>query len=78
MINVEKDYVTVLIAARLLQKSNTTINPYFYCFRQKYGADGGCKNMNIPVRALDEALSAMVTKYIKTIQKNLTHFLWQL
>ncbi|MFA9376114.1 MAG: recombinase family protein [Lachnotalea sp.] len=52
---------------RLLQKTNTTINPYFYCTRQTYDVDEGCMDSKIMVQSLFDSLIDMAAKYVEAL-----------
>lgn len=50
---------------RILQKSNTTVNPYLYCVRGRY--DDKCKDIKVMVKPLYDILSDLAVTYIKTL-----------
>lgn len=50
---------------RILQKSNTTINPHLYCVRGRY--DDNCKEVKVMVNPLHDILSDLAVTYIKTL-----------
>lgn len=50
---------------RILQKNNTTINPYLHCAHGKY--DSGCKEVKIVLQDLYSVLSDMAGKYVRTL-----------
>ena len=50
---------------RLLQRNNTTINPYFYCTHGMY--DSKCQETKIMVNDLYQVLSEIVRSYIKML-----------
>ena len=52
---------------RLLQKTNTTINPYFYCTRQIYDVNDGCMDSRIMVQSVNDSLITLIAKYIETL-----------
>lgn len=52
---------------RLLQKTNTTINPYFYCTRQTYDVDEDCMGSKIMIQPLFDSLIDMAAKYVETL-----------
>jgi hypothetical protein len=52
---------------RLLQKTNTTINPYFYCISQTYDVNEGCMDAKIMVQSLFDSLIDMAAKYVEAL-----------
>lgn len=51
----------------MLQKTNTTINPYFYCTRQTYDVQDRCKYLKVMVQPLILSLSDRAVKYVQIL-----------